>query len=165
MEPWVESFPDAVVLLALALLVAPVTPMGADLGLPRGATLFSWSDLPDVPLAVEFSLRTVGPTLPFSTALVVEGGFLLAGLLVLARLESAVPGLVFVAAVGPRLSDFMALVAATVLSEEGRGPLRAFRGRDVGGLSHGDDEPEGHFPSFCWRRQEKGGKLKVLNCF
>lgn len=136
------------VLLALALLVAPVTAVVADLGLARGAPVFSWGDLPDVPLAVEFSLRTVGPTLPFITALVVVVGFFLAGLLVLARLESAVPGLVFVAAVGPRLSDFMALVAATVLSVEGRRPLWAFRGREVGGLSHGKDEPDGHFPSF-----------------
>lgn len=117
------------VLLALALLTAPVTPVGAGLGLACGVTLFSWSDLPCVvPLAVEFSRRTVGPTLPFSTVLAVEGVFFLAGLLVLSRLESVVPGLVFVAAVGPRLSDFMALVAATVFSTEGRGPLRAFRG-------------------------------------
>lgn len=143
------------VLLALALLAAPVTPVWADLGLARGATLFSCSDLPVVPLAVEFSRRTVGPTLPLSTALVVEGGFFLAGLLVLARLESVVPGLGFVAAVGPRLSDFMALVAATAVSAEGRGPLGAFTGREVGGLSHGEDEPEGHFPGFCWRRKKR----------
>lgn len=150
-----ESFPDAVVLLILALLAVPITPEGAVFGLERDATLFSWSDLPVVPLAVEFSLWTVGPTLPFSTALKVEGGFFLAGLLVLARLESVVAGLVFVAAVGPKLSDFMALVAAKAFSAEGRWPLMAFRGRDVGGLSHGEDEPEAHFPSFCWQRQRK----------
>lgn len=152
-------------LLALALLAAPVTPVGTDLGLARGATLVSWSDLPVVPLAVEFSRRTVGPTLPFTTALVVVDGFFLAGLLVLPRLESVVAGLVFVAAVEPRLSDFMALVAATGFSAEGRGPLSAFRGREVGGLSHGEDEPEVHFPSFCWRRQTGKGEKSdnVLN--
>lgn len=117
------------VLLTLALPVGPVVPVGVDLGLACCATLFSWNDLPVVPLAVEFSRRTVGATLPFNTALEVEGGFFLAGLLVLARLESLVPVLVFVAAVGPKLSDFMALLAAaTVFSEEGRGPLRAFSG-------------------------------------
>lgn len=162
-EPWVESFPDAVVLVALALLAAPVTPVGVDLDLACGATLFSCSDLPDVPLAVEFSRLTGAPTLPFSTALVVAGGFFLAGLLVLARLESVVLGLVFVAPVEPRLSDFMALVAATVLSAEERGPPRAFQGREVGGLSRGEDEPEEHFPSFCWRRQEKEKWLKMCN--
>lgn len=139
------------VLLVLGLLAAPVTPVGADLGLAHGATLFSWSDLPVVPLKAEFSRRTVGPTLPFSTALVLEGGFFLAGLLVLVRLGSVVPGLVFAAAVEPRLSDFMAPVAARVFSVPGRGPLKALGGREVGGLSHGE-EPEEHFPSFCWRR-------------
>lgn len=164
-EPWVTSFPDAKVLLNLVLLAAPVTPIEAGLGLACGETLFSWSDLPDVPLAVEFSLRTVGPALPFRTVLVVEGGFFLAGLLVLARLESVVPGLGLVAAVWFRLSDFMALVAATVLSAEGRGPLRPFRGLEVGGLSHGEEESEGHFPIFCCIKKEKECNWKCSEVF
>lgn len=131
-----------------------------DLGLAPAAVLFSWAALPvgdpRVPLAAEFSLRAAVPLLPFRTGLAAGAVFFLAGppgswaLSVLLL----VAGLVFVAAAvvcADRLSDFMALAGAGVargFPAGGRGTLGAFRGRTVGGLSHGEEVPEGHFPSF-----------------
>lgn len=129
------------------MLAAPSATVRADLGLC--ASLFSWTVLLVVPLAVEFSRLAAGTTLPLETGLVAEGAFLFAGLLVLVRLESLGPSLVFVVVEAPRLSDFMAPGAGLVFSEEGRWPLGAFSARKVGGLSHGDDDPEGHFENFC----------------
>lgn len=163
-----ESFPDAALLCVFPAVTCPTAaadPAVEDLGLAPVVVLLSGAVLPvgdpREPLADEFSLRAAGPLLPFSTGLAADGAFFFAvppgswafSVLLL------VPGLVFAGAVcGVRLSDFIALTVAaatcgTPVVE--RGPLWAFRGRRVGGLSHGEDEPEGHFPSFCWNRKTK----------
>lgn len=158
-----ESFPDAAVLWdfpAVTCPAAPADPAVEDLGLAPVAVLFSWAVLPvgdpRVPLAAEFSLRAAVALLPFSTGFAAGAVFFLAGPPGSWALSALlfVAGLVLVAAAvvcDVRLSDFMALAgagAARGLPVGGRETLGAFRGRRVGGLSHGEDVPDGHFPSF-----------------